>query len=184
VILDVGTTTTAIARALMASDELTNVCVFTNAINIALELEPAIPRFTVVVLGGTLRPLQHSLVDPLSGLVLEQVNVGIVFLGCNGIDPEAGITNLNLPEAGIKQRMLAAHEAGGRTADQLLLRGVRPARDLERPLDVRVLADHRAAPQPPDLPLPCERVEVVPDRDLGDAEHLAELTDAQELALA
>lgn len=108
VILDVGTTTTAVARALAARDTLRNVVVFTNALTIALELEAAAPRITVVVTGGTLRPLQHSLVDPLGGLVLESINAGIVFLGCNGVDPDAGITNINLPEAEIKRRMLQA----------------------------------------------------------------------------
>jgi DeoR family transcriptional regulator, aga operon transcriptional repressor len=106
IILDVGTTTTAIARALVVREDLHDVVVFTNAINIALELEPAIPRFTVVVIGGTLRPMQHSLVDPLGGLMLERINAHTVFLGCNGIDPKGGITNINLPEAEIKRRML------------------------------------------------------------------------------
>jgi DeoR family transcriptional regulator, aga operon transcriptional repressor len=108
VILDVGSTTTAVARALVARTELRNVSVFTNALNIALELEQAIPRFSVVVLGGTLRPLQHSLVDPLAGLPLAQIKAGVVFLGCNGVHPEGGVTNINLPEAQIKQRMLAS----------------------------------------------------------------------------
>lgn len=108
VVLDVGTTTTAIARVLAAREDLTNVVVFTNALTIALELESASPRITVVVTGGTLRPLQHSLVDPLGGLVLDSINAGLVFLGCNGVDPEAGITNVNLPEAEVKRRMLRA----------------------------------------------------------------------------
>jgi DeoR family transcriptional regulator, aga operon transcriptional repressor len=108
VILDVGTTTTAVARALARRNDLYDVVVFTNALNIALELEPAIPRFTVVVTGGTLRPMQHSLVDPLGGLMLERINARSVFLGCNGIDAKGGITNINLPEAEIKRRMLQA----------------------------------------------------------------------------
>jgi DeoR/GlpR family transcriptional regulator of sugar metabolism len=108
VILDVGTTTTAVARALALREDLHEVAIFTNAINIALELEPTIPRFSVVVLGGTLRPLQHSLVDPLGALALAQINATMLFLGCNGVDPEGGITNINLPEAGVKRRMLAS----------------------------------------------------------------------------
>jgi DeoR family transcriptional regulator of aga operon len=28
-------------------------------------------------------------------------------LGCNGVDPIGGVTNINLPEAALKQRMLA-----------------------------------------------------------------------------
>ena len=95
-------------HALARRHELYDVVVFTNALNIALELESAIPRFTVVVTGGTLRPMQHSLVDPLGGLMLERINARTVFLGCNGIDPIGGITNINLPEAEIKRRMLQA----------------------------------------------------------------------------
>jgi len=108
IILDVGSTTTAVARALVAREELVDVVVFTSAINVALELEPAIPRFTVVVTGGTLRPLQHSLVDPMVNHILEQVNVSTVFLGCNGVHPVEGVTNVNLPEATVKRHMLNA----------------------------------------------------------------------------
>ncbi|MGH2495746.1 MAG: DeoR/GlpR family DNA-binding transcription regulator, partial [Ktedonobacteraceae bacterium] len=108
VILDVGTTATALARALARRDDLYDVVVFTNALNIAIELESAIPRFTVIVTGGTLRPMQHSLVDPLGGMMLERINAHTVFLGCNGIDPNGGVTNINLPEAEIKRRMLQA----------------------------------------------------------------------------
>ena len=107
-ILDVGTTTTAVARALVKREDLHDIVVFTNALTIAMELEPAIPRFTVVVTGGTLRRMQHSLVDPLGGLILELITAHTVFLGCNGIDPVGGITNINLPEAEIKKRMLRA----------------------------------------------------------------------------
>ncbi|HEX4202848.1 MAG TPA: DeoR/GlpR family DNA-binding transcription regulator [Ktedonobacteraceae bacterium] len=106
IILDVGTTTTAVAQELVKRIDLQDVVVFTNALNIALELERAIPRFTVVVIGGTLRPLQHSLVDPLGGLMLERINAHTIFLGCNGIHPTGGITNINLPEGDIKRRML------------------------------------------------------------------------------
>lgn len=107
VLLDVGTTAAAAARAIAARTELSDVVVFTNGLKTALELEPATPRITVVVLGGTLRPLQHSLVDPLATLILDQISVKTVLLGCNGLDPIGGVTNINLPEAALKQRMLA-----------------------------------------------------------------------------
>jgi DeoR family transcriptional regulator, aga operon transcriptional repressor len=106
VIIDVGTTAVAAARALVARTELRDVVVFTNGLKTALELEPAIPRLSVVVLGGTLRPLQHSLVDPLATMTLEQLTVSTVLLGCNGVDPLGGVTNINLPEAEVKKRML------------------------------------------------------------------------------
>lgn len=106
VILDVGTTTTAVARALVERNDLDDVVVVTNGLNIALAVEVAMPRFTVVVTGGTVRPLQHSLVDPFGGPVLDRIHAELMFLGCNGIDPSAGVTNVNLPEAEMKQRMM------------------------------------------------------------------------------
>jgi DeoR family transcriptional regulator of aga operon len=106
IILDVGTTTTAIAEALVARTELTDVVVITNALNIAVMLEPVIPRFTVIVTGGTLRSLQHSLVDPSMGPAFDHVRADIAFIGCSGIDSVSGITNVNLPEADIKRRMI------------------------------------------------------------------------------
>jgi DeoR family transcriptional regulator of aga operon len=108
VILAAGTTTTAVARALAKREDLFDVIAFTNALNIALELEAATPHFSIVVTGGTLRPTQHSLVDPLGGLMIERINAHTVFLGCNGINPQGGITNISLPEAEIKRRMLQA----------------------------------------------------------------------------
>jgi DeoR family transcriptional regulator of aga operon len=106
VILDVGTTTTAIARALVERENLTDVVVFTNALTLALELEPAIPRVSAVVTGGTLRPKQHSLVEPMAGHVLGEVNATTSFIGCNGVHVEAGITNVNLPETAVKRRIV------------------------------------------------------------------------------
>lgn len=108
VILDVGTTTTAIARALIARTDLRGVTVFTNALNVALELEGAHPRIQVVVTGGTVRPLQHSLVNPLATQLISDIRATIAFVGCNGVDAAAGVTNINLPETEVKRAMLLA----------------------------------------------------------------------------
>jgi DeoR family transcriptional regulator of aga operon len=108
IILDVGTTTSAIASALIARTDLRDVEIITNALNIAVAFEATIPRFSVIVTGGTLRPLQHSLVDPLAGAVLDHIHADIAFIGCSGVDADTGITNVNLPEADVKRRMIAA----------------------------------------------------------------------------
>ena len=108
VLLDVGTTALAVAQALAARDDLEDLVIITNGLNIALELEAQIPRFTVIVTGGALRPLQHSLVHPLARTVLDQVHADIAFIGCNGVDPVAGVTNVNLPEAEVKQLMVSS----------------------------------------------------------------------------
>ncbi|HET6672352.1 MAG TPA: DeoR/GlpR family DNA-binding transcription regulator [Agromyces sp.] len=108
IILDVGTTTLQIARALRTRSDLDDLVVFTNGLSVALELEAEIPRFTVIVTGGTLRPKQHSLVHPLAGSMLDEVHVDLAFIGCNGVDPVHGVTNANLPEAAVKALMLRA----------------------------------------------------------------------------
>ncbi|MFT4082059.1 MAG: DeoR/GlpR family DNA-binding transcription regulator [Nocardioides sp.] len=107
-LLDVGTTTAAIARELVRREELRDLTVITNGLSLALALEPAVPRLRVVVTGGTLRPLQHSLVAPLADVVLARVHADVAFIGCNGVDATGGITNLNLPEAEVKRAMIAA----------------------------------------------------------------------------
>jgi len=112
VVLDVGTTPAAVATALVAREDLTDVTVVTNSLTTALALEPAVPRFTVVVTGGTLRPLQHSLVAPFMGAVLPAIAADVAFISGTGLDVEHGLTNVNLPETEAK-RMLAA--TAGRT---------------------------------------------------------------------
>jgi DeoR family transcriptional regulator of aga operon len=108
VLLDVGSTTAAVARALVSREDLRDLTVITNGLTIALELEPAIPRFRVVVTGGTLRPLQHSLVAPLAAVLLDHVHADIAFIGCNGVHADEGVTNVNLPEAEVKKAMVDA----------------------------------------------------------------------------
>jgi len=127
VALDVGTTTMAVAGALRARDDLEGVMVLTNGINIALELERAFPRVTVVVTGGTLRPLQHSLVQPLADRLMAEVNPDLALIGCNGVHGERGVTNINLPEAEIKRTMLAAARRSVIVADGSKFGAITPA---------------------------------------------------------
>jgi DeoR family transcriptional regulator of aga operon len=108
IILDAGTTTMAIAHALADRSDLSGLTVFTPGLNVALALERAIPRIQVVVTGGTLRPQQHSLVEPLNTLILQRVRATIAFLGCNGFDPELGIMAASLPDALLKQAIISA----------------------------------------------------------------------------
>jgi DeoR family transcriptional regulator of aga operon len=107
VILDVGSTTTAVAEAL--SPTLRDVVVVTNGINIAATLEGR-RGVSVIVTGGTLRSLQHSLVAPLGTLLLERLTADLAFLGCSGVDPIRGFTNANIDESEIKQAMLKSSE--------------------------------------------------------------------------
>lgn len=151
IIVDVGSTTTALAESL--SGRFHDLTVITNAINIALVFERH-ANSTVVVTGGTLRPLQHSLVAPLGTLLLERLNADIAFLGCNGVDARHGFTNSNLAEAEIKQAMIASAARVVVLADHTKLGAVASA-FVARPnqvdllvtddgADPRLLADLRA----------------------------------------
>jgi len=99
VILDVGTTVAAVARHLESHQQLT---VLTNALNIALTLENY-PEINLLVTGGTLRPQQHSLVNPYARFILEQVRVDLVIIGVSGVSLEHGFTNVNIAEAEMKE---------------------------------------------------------------------------------
>lgn len=108
VILDVGSTTAAVATALLRRAELKDVTVVTNSLSHAITLEAGIPRLTVIVTGGTLRPRQHSLVEPYASGLFSGIHADIAFIGCTGVDASTGITNINLPESELKRAMVAA----------------------------------------------------------------------------
>lgn len=107
VYIDAGSTALALAVALMDRRELHDLVIVTCSLTTALALEDAVPRFTVIVTGGTLRPLQHSLVNPFAAPMIDALNLDWAFIGCNGVDATAGVTNVNLPEAEIKTRVMA-----------------------------------------------------------------------------
>lgn len=117
VLLDVGSTSEALAVALRDREDLDDVTVITNGLSIALALEPAIPRFCVIVTGGTLRPLQHSLVAPFASVLLSQLRADVAFIGCTGVSAAAGVTNVNLPETEVKRAILSAADRAVVVAD-------------------------------------------------------------------
>ncbi len=146
VVLDVGTTPAAVASALVAREDLTDLTVVTNSLTTALALEPAVPRFTVVVTGGTLRPLQHSLVAPFLGAVLPMIAADVVFLGGTGLDVEHGLTNVNLPETEAKRMLADAARrtvvvADGSKFGRTHLGVVRPLEDIDVVVTAEVTAD-------------------------------------------
>jgi DeoR family transcriptional regulator of aga operon len=101
VILDSGTTTTAIARALRHFQNLTIV---TNAVNIAAELSGT--AIEVILTGGTLRKNSFSLVGPIAEETLRRLNADLLFLGVDGFDVHYGLSTPNLLEAKVNRVMV------------------------------------------------------------------------------
>ncbi len=101
VILDSGTTTTAIARALR---QFKNLTVITNAVNIAADLSGS--ALDVILTGGTLRKNSFSLVGPIADETLRRLNADILFLGVDGFDVHYGLSTPNLLEAKVNRAMM------------------------------------------------------------------------------
>jgi DeoR family transcriptional regulator, aga operon transcriptional repressor len=101
VVLDSGSTTTAIARALRRFHNLT---VVTNSVNIAAEL--AGTDLDVILTGGTLRKNSFSLVGPIAEETLKRLNADILFLAVDGFDVHYGLSTPNLLEAKVNRVMV------------------------------------------------------------------------------
>jgi DeoR family transcriptional regulator, aga operon transcriptional repressor len=101
VVLDSGSTTTAIARALRNLRQLT---IITNAVNIAAELAGS--AIEVILTGGNLRENSFSLVGPLAEDTLRRLSADILFLGVDGFDIRFGLTTPNLLEATVNRVMM------------------------------------------------------------------------------
>ncbi len=101
VLLDSGTTTTAIARALK---DIKKLVVITNAINIAAEV--AGTNIEVILTGGMLRKNSFSLVGPVAEQSLRQLSADILFLGVDGFDTRLGLFTPNLFEAQVNRTMV------------------------------------------------------------------------------
>jgi DeoR family transcriptional regulator, aga operon transcriptional repressor len=101
VILDSGTTATAVARELR---KFRNLTIITNAVNIAAEL--AGDSVEVILTGGTLRKNSFSLVGPIAEETLRRLHADILFLGVDGFDVQYGLSTPNLLEAKVNRVMV------------------------------------------------------------------------------
>jgi DeoR family transcriptional regulator of aga operon len=101
IILDSGTTSTAVARAVRHIENLT---VITNAVNIAAEL--AGTGVEVILTGGALRKNSFSLVGPIAEDSLRHVSADMLFLAVDGFDVRYGLTTPNQLEARVNRAMI------------------------------------------------------------------------------
>ncbi|WP_084469579.1 DeoR/GlpR family DNA-binding transcription regulator [Jiangella gansuensis] len=103
VLLDAGTTTGHLARALRHRDHLT---VVTIGLTVVTELADA-DGVEVLCLGGRLRHISHGLVGPIAEAALERVTADRAFLGADGITVDEGICEANLEQTRLKELMMA-----------------------------------------------------------------------------
>jgi DeoR family transcriptional regulator, aga operon transcriptional repressor len=103
IILDSGTTTTAIARGCR---QLRGLTVITNGTNIAAELADS--QADVILTGGSLRRNSFSLVGPLAEESLSKLSADVLFLAVDGFDVSYGLTTPNQLEARVNRAMSEA----------------------------------------------------------------------------
>lgn len=104
VILDSGTTTAEIARQLRTRHP-GRLTVITNGLNIAAELADH-QQMRVIVVGGMLRQVSHSLVGPHAEHTLAGLRADRLFLGVDGFDPDVGMTTPDVLEAQLNALMI------------------------------------------------------------------------------
>jgi DeoR/GlpR family transcriptional regulator of sugar metabolism len=105
VALSAGTTTHAVATALLGVPRLT---VVTNSLRVAEVLYES-PRddLSVVLTGGERTP-SDALVGPVAVTALRRLHVDWLLMGVHGMDPEAGFTTPNLTEAETNRALVAS----------------------------------------------------------------------------
>lgn len=102
VVLDSGTTTMWLARELRGKRDLTLV---TSDLKIALELAD-VAGFEVLCVGGTVRPRSYNTLGSFAEAMLRELHANHVFLGADGIDLHAGVTNATVTEVPVKRLMM------------------------------------------------------------------------------
>src|SRR5262249_9281934 len=101
VILDSGTTTTAIARALR---NFRNLTVVTNAVNMVAEL--AGTGGEGIFTGGSIRKKSFALIGHLEEASLHKLSADSLIRGVDGFDVRYGLSTTNMLEAKVKRIML------------------------------------------------------------------------------
>lgn len=128
VVLAGAPATRLLARTLAARTELDSLAVVTNDLQIALELQPRLPGFSVVLTGGTLRAGAPELGDPLGGALLADLSAELSIVGCAAVSAARGLGATSIAEVEMARRLLRAGEHRIVVADGEQVGGNAPAR--------------------------------------------------------
>jgi DeoR/GlpR family transcriptional regulator of sugar metabolism len=113
VLLDTGTTTMQIARALKT---VSGITIITNSMLILAELAYA-KDLNLILLGGTYRMGDFALSGPLTEKNLEMFRARLAFLGADGISAAIGVTSNDIYTAEVTKSMMAHAETAVLVAD-------------------------------------------------------------------
>lgn len=102
-ILNIGTTTEAIARALLRHSGLR---VITNNLNVATILS-ANPKCEVIVVGGVVRGRDQGIVGEAAVDFIRQFKVDIAIIGISGIEDDGSLRDYDFREVKVSQTIIS-----------------------------------------------------------------------------
>ena len=102
-ILNIGTTTEAIAKALLRH---TGLRVITNNLNVAAILSDN-PQCEVIVAGGSVRPRDRAIVGEATVDFIRQFKVDIALIGVSSIESDGSLRDFDLREVKVAQTIIA-----------------------------------------------------------------------------
>jgi len=100
--INIGTTTEAVARALLDHKDLT---VVTNNMNVA-NILAGNPQCQVIVSGGTLRRSDGGLVGDLTIQMIQQFKVDIAIIGASALDEDGDLLDYDLREVLVSKSII------------------------------------------------------------------------------
>ena len=124
VFLNIGTSTEAVARALLHHSRL---LVVTNNMNVA-NILAGNPKAEVIVTGGTLRRSDGGLVGHLASDSIRQFKFDIAVIGCSALDQDGDVLDFDFQEVTVSQTVLAQARRSILVADQSKFQRTAPAR--------------------------------------------------------
>jgi DeoR family glycerol-3-phosphate regulon repressor len=102
-LINIGTTTEAIAKALLHHKGLR---VITNNINVAAILSRN-PQCEVIVAGGVVRPRDHGIVGEATVDFIRQFKVDIALIGISGIESDGSLRDYDYREVKVSQAIIS-----------------------------------------------------------------------------
>lgn len=124
VILNIGTTTEAVAQALL---QHSNITVITNNMNVA-NILAANPGCEIMVAGGALRRSDGGLVGELATQFIEQFKVDYAVIGSSALDLDGDLLDYDLAEVRVSRAILRQARQSFLVTDHSKLGRSAPAR--------------------------------------------------------
>src|SRR5260370_11398233 len=107
-----GTTTFALAQCLLDVPGLTIVTNSLRVTNLYSGIRGLDGSADSVILTGGVRTPSDALVGPVADLTIRSLHFDLLFLGCYGFDPDAGLTTPNLAEAETNRTLMPVARRG------------------------------------------------------------------------